>query len=261
MTPKVLVLTGFGINCDIETQHAFHLAGAIADRVHINDLIRGNKSILDYHILSFPGGFSFGDDIASGKVLANMIKYNIWDQIKEFIDDGKLIIGICNGFQAMVKMGLLPGYNDDQEVTLTFNDSGKFEDRWVHLKVNNRSKCAFTKSMESIYLPVRHGEGKFVVKDEKVLENLKRNNQIVLKYTDAEGNSAGYPHNPNGSIENIAAISDRTGRVFGMMPHPEAFLHRTNHPGWTREELPEEGAGLAIFRNAVEYIKDDFEVI
>lgn len=261
MTPKVLVLTGFGINCDIETRYAFELAGAGADRVHINDLINGNKKLSDYHILAFPGGFSFGDDIASGKVLANMIKYNIGDQIREFIDDGKLIIGICNGFQAMVKMGLLPGFKGDytnQEVTLTFNDSGRFEDRWVHLKVNKRSKCVFTKGSEDRYLPVRHGEGKFVVKDAQTLENLKRGNQIVYQYIDPEGKAAGYPYNPNGSIENIAAICDESGRIFGMMPHPEAFLHRTNHPGWTREELPEEGAGMAIFRNGVEYVRKNF---
>jgi phosphoribosylformylglycinamidine synthase len=258
MIPKVLVLTGYGINCDIETQHAFKLAGARAQRVHINDLINGKERLSDYHILAFPGGFSFGDDIASGKVLANMIKYNIGEQIQGFIDSGKLIIGICNGFQAMVKMGLLPGFNEDyatQEVTLTYNDSGRFEDRWVHLKANKISKCVFTKGIENIYLPVRHGEGKFVAKNPSVLEKLKIGNHIVFQYVDTEGKSAGYPHNPNGSVNNIAAICDKTGRVFGMMPHPEAFLHRTNHPGWTREELPEEGAGIAIFRNAVEYVK------
>ena len=261
MIPKALVLTGYGINCDMETRHAFELAGAMADRVHINDLINDKERLYDYHILAFPGGFSFGDDIASGKVLANMIKYNIGEQIQEFIDEGKLIIGICNGFQAMVKMGLLPGFNGNyaaREVTLTFNDSGRFEDRWVHLKANKISKCVFTEGIESIYLPVRHGEGKFVTKNPQVLEKLKKRNHIVFQYTDTEGRTAGYPHNPNGSVYNIAAICDETGRVFGMMPHPEAFQHMTNHPRWTREELPEEGAGVAIFRNAVDYIKKNF---
>ena len=185
-----------------------------------------------------------------------MVKYNIGEQIQEFIDSGKLILGICNGYQAMVKMGLLPGFNEDyatQEVTLTYNDSGRFEDRWVHLKANRTSKCVFTKGIENIYLPVRHGEGKFVTKNLQVLEKLKKGNHIVFQYVDTEGKSAGYPHNPNGSVNNIAAICNKTGRVFGMMPHPEAFQHRTNHPRWTREELPEEGAGIAIFRNAVEY--------
>ena len=262
MIPKVLVLTGYGINCDIETRHAFKLAGANAERVHINDLISEKERLADYHILAFPGGFSFGDDIASGKVLANMVKYNIGEQIQEFIDSGKLIIGICNGFQAMVKMGLLPGFNGDygtQEVTLTFNDSGRFEDRWVHLKANERSKCVFTKGIDNIYLPVRHGEGKFITKNPQVFAKLRKGNHIVFQYTDSQGNPAGYPHNPNGSIDNIAAICDETGRVFGMMPHPEAFQHRTNHPRWTREELPEEGAGIAIFRNAVVFVKDNLE--
>ena len=256
MTPKVLILTGYGINCDIETKHAFDLAGAQAERIHLTDLLDGSVKLSDYHILALPGGFSFGDDIASGKVLANMIKYNLGEQVQEFIEDGKLILGICNGFQAMVKMGLLPAFGGDhsrQDVTLTFNDSGRFENRWVHMKSSPGSKCVFTRGIENIYLPVRHGEGKFVVKDPHVLEKLKKNHQIVFRYVDKDGNPAGYPHNPNGSIDNIAAICDETGRVFGLMPHPEAFMHRTNHPAWTREELPEEGAGIAIFRNAVEY--------
>jgi phosphoribosylformylglycinamidine synthase len=259
MTPKVLVLTGYGINCDMETQHAFRLAGADAERVHLTDLTNGTRKLSEFHILAFPGGFSFGDDIASGKVLANMIKYNLGEQVREFIDAGNLIIGICNGFQAMVKMGLLPGLNGDyttQEVTLTFNDSGRFEDRWVHLRANRRTKCVFTKGLETIYLPVRHGEGKFVAKNPEVLARLKKGNNIVFQYTDSEGKLAGYPHNPNGSVDNIAGICDDTGRVFGMMPHPEAYQHRTNHPRWTREELPEEGAGVAIFRNAVEYVRE-----
>lgn len=255
MTPKVLVLTGYGINCDMEVKHAFDIAGGQADRIHLADLLNGSVKISDFQILALPGGFSFGDDIASGKVLANMIKYNLWGQLQEFIDAGKLVIGICNGFQAMVKMGMLPAFDGDyttQEVTLTFNDSGKFEDRWVHMQ-GTGSKCVFTKGIKSIYLPVRHGEGKFVVKNPQVLARLKKDNHIVFRYADSEGNFAGYPNNPNGSVDNIAGICDATGRVFGMMPHPEAFQHRTNHPAWTREELPEEGAGMAIFRNAVEY--------
>ncbi len=259
MTPKVLVLTGYGINCDMELAHAFELAGADAKRVHLTDLINGTRKLDEFHVLALPGGFSFGDDIASGKVLANMLKYNLGGQIQEFIHDGNLIIGICNGFQAMVKMGLLPAFDGDyaaQEVTLTFNDSGRFEDRWVHLKANKSSKCVFTKGIESIYLPVRHGEGKFVAKNPQTLARLKKGNQIVFQYVDSEGKLAGYPFNPNGSVDNIAGICDETGRVFGMMPHPEAFQHRTNHPRWTREELPEEGAGVAIFRNAVEYVRE-----
>ncbi len=261
MTPKALVLTGYGINCDMETHHAFKLAGAEAERVHLTDLLNGTRKLSEYHIFALPGGFSFGDDIASGKVLANVIKYNLGGQVEEFIDSGKLIIGICNGFQAMVKMGLLPGFDGDykkQEITLTFNDSGKFEDRWVHLKANQNSKCVFTSGIENIYLPVRHGEGKFVVRTPSVLNKLKRNSHVVFQYVDSSGNPAGYPWNPNGSIENIAGICDETGRVFGMMPHPEGFQHRTNHPAWTRLDLPEEGAGVKIFRNAVDYVRQNY---
>lgn len=260
MNPKALVLTGFGINCDMETQFAFKLAGAKAERVHLADLINGKHSLSEFQVMAFPGGFSFGDDIASGKVLANMVRYNLGDRIQEFISDGNLIIGICNGFQAMVKMGLLPAFDgnyEKQDVTLTFNDSGRFEDRWVHLKGSRNSRCVFTKDIDMIYLPVRHGEGKFVVKDDAVLQRLKSENHVAFRYVDKNGNSAGYASNPNGSVDNIAGICDKTGRVFGMMPHPEAFLHRTNHPAWTRENLPEEGAGVAIFRNAVEYVKEN----
>ncbi len=260
MAPRILVLTGYGINCDIETRHAFELAGGKAERIHLTDLLNGKVKLTDFHILALPGGFSFGDDIASGKVLANMISYHLGEQVQEFIGAGRLIIGICNGFQAMVKMGLLPAFHRDysvQDVTLTFNDSGRFEDRWVHLRNNAASKCVFTKGIKNIYLPVRHGEGKFVVKDPGVLAGLKKNQHIVFRYVDNEGNPAGYPYNPNGSVDSIAAICDETGRIFGMMPHPEAFTHRTNHPAWTRQDLPEEGEGMAIFRNAVEFAEEN----
>jgi len=260
MIPKVLILTGYGINCDYETQHAFNLVGAEARRVHINDIIDKIESLENYQILALPGGFSFGDDISSGKVLANKIKFNIFDQLQKFIEDGKLIIGICNGFQSMAKLGILPAFDGDykkQTVTLTFNDSGKFEDRWVYLKANPKSKCIFTKNINVIYLPVRHGEGKFVTTQEN-LQRIKRNNHIVFQYVDDKGNLAKYPWNPNGSLNNIAGICDKTGRIFGLMPHPEAFLYKTNHPRWTREKLDEEGMGVKMFRNAVEFIKEEF---
>jgi phosphoribosylformylglycinamidine synthase len=255
MVVKVLVLTGFGINCDLETQHAFRAVGADAERIHLNDIILGEKRLGDYEILAFPGGFSFGDDIASGKVLANKFKHHLKKELEEFVHSGKLVIGICNGFQALVKMGLLPALDGNyfsQQATLTFNDSGRFEDRWVWLKVNPASKCVFTKGIEKLYLPVRHGEGKFVA-DQRVLERLKKQGQVVAQYTDPEGKLAGYPWNPNGSLENIAGVCDETGRVYGMMPHPEAFNHFTNHPRWTRGEFSGEGMGIPVFRNAVEY--------
>lgn len=259
MKPRVLVLTGYGINCDYETEFGFKLAGAVAQRVHLNDIIDKRARLEDFQILALPGGFSFGDDIASGKVLANKLKYNLSQELHRFIDDGKLVIGICNGFQAMVRLGLLPAFEKNyglQVTTVTFNDSGRFEARWVHLKVNQNSPCIFTRGMEKIYLPVRHGEGKFIPKDEAVRQRLWSNNHVVLQYVDDKGSLADHPWNPNGSIDNIAGLCDETGRIFGIMPHPEAFIFKTNHPRWTRESL-DEGEGLAIFRNAVQWIKDN----
>jgi phosphoribosylformylglycinamidine synthase len=265
MKPRVLVLTGYGINCDYETEYAFNMSrvGGRAERVHVNDLIDdgvGSKALSDYDILAVPGGFSYGDDIAGGKVLANKLRHSLREQLDEFIEEGKLIIGICNGFQAMVKMGLLPALDrryGEQQITLTYNDSNKFEDRWVYLSVNPRSQCVFTKDIENLYLPVRHGEGKFLIGDDKVLARLKRRGQVVLRYVDEAGKPAGYPYNPNGSEDGIAGLCDPTGRIFGLMPHPEAYLFRTNHPRWTRERLPREGMGVAVFRNAVKYIKQN----
>lgn len=253
--PKVCVLTGFGINCDYETAHAFNLAGADAERVHLNDLIDGKKNLNDYHILVFPGGFSFGDDIASGKVLASKFKTHLWDDLKTFVDSGKLVMGICNGFQIITKMGLLPEPTGVQSATLTHNDSGQFEDRWVNLSVNKKSPCVFTKGMDKIPLPIRHGEGKFIARDAIMLRELEKQNLVVLRYADSNGRQTQkYPENPNGSINAIAGVCDKTGRIFGLMPHPEAFCHPTNHPQWTRAKtLPKDGAGLQIFKNAVNY--------
>jgi len=256
--PKVSILYGYGINCDNETQYGFELAGAEAEKVHVNQLISGERKLRDYQILAIPGGFSFGDDIGAGKVLATKIKYNLAAEFSEFIKKGKLIIGICNGFQVLVKLGILPGFNgnyDRQEVTLTFNDSGRFEDRWVCLKINQKSKCIWTRGIERLYLPARHGEGKFVSREEKIRERLISQNRIVAQYMDDKGNLAGYPWNPNGSELNIAGICDETGRIFGLMPHPEAFLFPQNHPRWTREKI-QEGEGLKIFKNAINFVKN-----
>jgi phosphoribosylformylglycinamidine synthase I len=254
---KVIVLRTAGTNCDYETVHAFQLAGAEVDRVHINQLIRGEKELSPYQILALPGGFAYGDDIAAGKILANELKYKLRDSVEKFIADGKLMIGICNGFQVMVKAGLLPGFNgisDFQETTLYTNDSGNFECRWVYLKAVENSKCIFTKNIKPIiYLPVAHGEGKFTTTGENILDKLENNGQVVFEYVDADGNFAGYPWNPNGSDRNIAGICDASGRIFGMMPHPERFVSKYNHPRWTREKLDDEGDGLNIFKNAVEY--------
>lgn len=257
MSVKAIVLTGYGINCDGETQSALRRAGADARRVHLNDLI-GDVSQLDAaQILAVPGGFSFGDDVASGRILANRLRYRLGDPLNKFLADGKLMIGICNGFQVMVKMGVLPMFDGEfvQEVTLTNNDSGRFENRWIKLKTEPGTVCIWLKDIEGLPLPIRHGEGKFIAADDATMARLEANGQIALRYVRPDGAPANgeFPYNPNGAQADIAGICDPTGRVFGLMPHPEAYVDRTNHPRWTREDLPEEGAGLQVFRNAVEY--------
>jgi len=258
--PRALVLTGYGINCDYETAHAFNLpsVGGEGVRVHLNDLIAAPQMLRDYQLFVIPGGFSFGDDIAAGKVLAVKLRARLLDPLHEFVTRGRLVMGICNGFQSLVKLGLLPNLQGacEQDVTLTFNDSGRFEDRWVHLAVSPASTCVFTTGMNRVYLPVRHGEGKFVPRDAATLTQLTEAGCIVLRYVDPLGRPASYPWNPNGSVQDVAGVCDPTGRVFGLMPHPEAYLHFTNHPRWTREPVPAEGMGVQIFRNAVTYVNE-----
>jgi len=263
--PRALVLTGYGINCDRETAFAFHACGAQAVRVHVNDLIDGHDRLADYQILAFPGGFSFGDDIASGKVLANKVKTHLADALDRFVAGGGLVLGICNGFQVMVKYGLLgaaSGAGRAQAATLTYNDSNRYEDRWVHLNAEGE-RCVFTRGIRRLYLPVAHGEGKFVA-DRAALEDLEAAGCVALRYADEGGGPAHlrFPWNPNGSLNDIAGICDPTGRIFGMMPHPERHLHFTHHPLWTRRKdravregvpLAEEGDGMRIFQNAVDY--------
>lgn len=242
---RVIVLRTAGTNCDNETAAAFKIAGSVSELVHINELARGEKFLKNFQILAIPGGFTYGDDIASGKILANEIKYKLNEDLKNFINSGKLVIGICNGFQVLVKAGILPGINKGAiESTLSFNDSGSFIDKWVELEPGG--KCVWTKGLkETIYLPIAHGEGKFIPKNSDILNQLRKNEQIVFKYAD----------NPNGSIDNIAGICDTTGRVLGLMPHPERHILGTQHPRWTREGLKERGDGFAIFKNGVDYVK------
>lgn len=261
--PKAIIVRTAGTNCDVETAFAFESAGAKTELVHINRLINNEKRITDYSILAIPGGFSYGDDIASGKILANEIRYKLKDGLKKFIKSGKIIIGICNGFQVLVKAGLLPNLNDDFktiEASLSLNDSAKFEDRWVYLRNesagNTTIKCMWVKDVkEIIYLPIAHGEGKFIPKNTAALKKLSQNEQIVFRYCNKNGIKDGYPWNPNGSVEDIAGICDKSGRVFGLMPHPERHIHFTQHPFWTREPKRQEGDGLKIFRNGVEFVK------
>ncbi len=254
--PKVIVLRTAGTNCDKETVFAFQKSGADVELVHINSLLRKENNLESFQILALPGGFSYGDDVAAGKILANELRFKLGQDIKKFISQGKLIIGICNGFQILVKAGILPGNdNFSQEASLTLNDSAKFEDRWIYLK-RPKDKCVWTKNFpEIIYLPVAHGEGKFVVKDNSVLKKIQQNNQVVFKYCDEKGKSAGYPANPNGSIDDIAGICDNTGRILGLMPHPERHFLKEQHPRWIRDGKSKFGDGAAIFQNGIEYVK------
>jgi phosphoribosylformylglycinamidine synthase subunit PurQ / glutaminase len=265
---KVLLLSGYGINCEAETANAFTLAGGSPTIVHINDLITGKEKMSDYQILVFPGGFSYGDDTGAGNAYANKIKNNLWEDIKQFISDEKLIIGICNGFQIMTEIGLFPlegmEYGDEVNFLLP-NTTNRYICRWTNLKENN-SKCVFTKGIEKVFIPVAHGEGRFFCSEE-TLAKLKANNQIVFTYCDSEGNPANgnSPENPNGSFADIAAICDKTGRVMGMMPHPERALYSFNRPDYhlIKELARRDGSEIAdidefnfrIFKNAVEYFK------
>lgn len=254
MTPKVLIVRTAGTNCDVETAYAFELAGAHAQQVYIDEVKK--KNILNYQIIVLPGGFTYGDDIAGGKILANEIKYKLRDNFMEFIERRNLIIGICNGFQVLVKCGILPGFDnyfEKQSVSLITNDSERFEDRWVFLKIENE-RSIFTKGMKSIItLPVAHAEGKFVVKNDNILKKIQKH--IVFQYVDKNGKKSGYPVNPNGSVLDIAGITDTSGRILGLMPHPERHITRLQHPHHTREKLDRTGDGLHIFKNAVDYFK------
>ena len=257
---KALVITGFGLNCERETAAAFELAGATAEQVHLNDLIAGKRTLAEFHILAFIGGFSFGDHLGSGTVFANRVKFHLRDQLEKFVADGKLVIGICNGFQTLTRLGMLPALDGDyftQTVALAHNDCGTFRDDWCRLKVNPACPCVFTRGMDLIRLPLRHGEGKFVA-DAPTLAAIESRDLVAVRYADAGGNPATeFPENPNGSLNSIAGICDPTGRVFGLMPHPEAFLSPYNAPDWTvaRDEkrLPEKGDGVTFFENAVRF--------
>jgi phosphoribosylformylglycinamidine synthase I len=250
---KILMLRGPGTNRDIDTRTAFLQCGAEVDNALVGEIVRGEKRLMDYQVLVVPGGFTYGDDISAGKIMANEIKLKLGDDINKFVLEGRLVLGICNGFQVLVKTGILPGIKSKsaQPVTLTNNDSGKFECRWVYLKINEKSPCVFTKGMDMVYVPIAHGEGKLVA-EPGVAEKLN----IAVQYVDEKGKTgAGYPYNPNGSIKDIAGICDASGRIFGLMPHPEDFIRWTQHPRWTRETPRQDQYGLQIFQNAVAWVK------
>jgi phosphoribosylformylglycinamidine synthase len=269
--PRVCILRSAGTNCDAETAFAFSSLGCETELVHVNKLVEGKKSLAEFHILALPGGFTYGDDIAAGKVLANELRFKLTRPLREFITAGKLVIGICNGFQILVKSGFLPGSESlEQEASLIINDSGSFQDRWVYLKpekpagsrAGKQAECVWTKDLPPvIYLPIAHGEGKFVVRDETVLKRLTQNGQVVFRYCTQEGELKGA--NPNGSIGNIAGICDPTGRVLGLMPHPERHMGPMQHPRWELSRDParkgqKAGDGFFIIWNGVEYVRKVF---
>ena len=268
-TVRALVLTGFGINCQDEMAAAYRLAGAEADIVHFNELLSGRKSILGYDVINFPGGFSFGDDLGAGKALANKMRFcklgngrTLLDEISDHLKAGGFVFGVCNGFQILVKSGLLPNVsgNFEQEVSLIVNDSGHFEDRWVHCVAGKPARTPFLNGIGVMALPVRHKEGKLVVRDDAIRAAILDKGLCALRYCDAAGNVATeYPALPNGAEFSCAALTDPSGRVLGMMPHPEAYLSIYNHPDWARRREAaggnEEGEGQRLFRNIIEHIR------
>jgi len=258
MAVRALVLRTAGINCDAETEFAWQQAGARADRIHVNRLIEDPRRLMEYQVLTIPGGFSHGDDIAAGKILANQLVHHLADVVQEFLAAGRLVLGICNGFQVLVKCGLLPGSPDGrptltQTATLTSNDSGLFVDRWVRLRTDT-DRCPFLAGGETLDLPVAHGEGKFIPGDASPLAHLEAAGQVALRYVGPDGrDGAGHPWNPNGSVGDVAGLCDPTGRVLGLMPHPERHVLPWHHPQWTRRPPKDAGDGLALFRRGVAY--------
>ncbi len=263
--PKALVLSGLGINCEEETKFAFELAGAQADVIHVNDLIADKSKLKNYEILAFPGGFSFGDDTGSGRAFANLIRNHLLSEIQEFIKGDKLIIGICNGFQVLCNLGLLPG-------ALVHNDGARFLDRWVDIKVQGNSP--WLQGLESLSLPIAHGEGKFYA-DTQSISRIKsefddfNTKSSLLTYTQGEiTKREGLPANPNGSMADIAGLTSKDGKILGLMPHPERaiFFHHLPHWTYLREEyrrsskpVPEYGPGLVVFQNAVKYFSESLK--
>jgi len=252
--PKALILRTAGTNCDVETAYALETAGAVSDRVHVNRLAEGSVRLDPYAVLAIPGGFSYGDDVAAGKILAVELIARLGEALRRFVEKGGLVIGICNGFQVLVKTGLLPGASYPAgAATLTDNDSRRFYDNWVHLRLLP-SRSLWTLGIgQVIRLPVAHGEGKFVARDKEVLDRIAAGAQVALQYCDAGGAAAeSFPANPNGSELSIAGLADETGQVLGLMPHPERYVFGRQSPDWTRaESAPEWGDGLRLFKNAV----------
>ena len=275
-TPRVCVLRAPGTNCDPETAHAFELCGAKAERVHLLRILENPASLADFQALCIPGGFSYGDDIGAGVIFSSHLRGRLSDALQQFLTADKLVLGICNGFQTLLKSGILPdgaaGISADSDVerdaTLTWNDNGRYTSLWVNLASLSQNNV-FLRGIDQIEMPLAHAEGRLVVRDPAILDSWRQNGQVALCYRTSRKDSGeeptggdsgrwlteklNYPENPNGSFANIAGLGDASGRVLGLMPHPERFIHATQHPEWTRRKLRGEGDGLKLFRNAVEY--------
>jgi len=256
--PSVLILTGHGLNCEAESAFAWERAGARVELAHFNDVLAEPRRLHDHAALMFIGGFSYGDHMGSGHVFALRARHRLREDLQQFIEAGKLVLGVCNGFQILVKLGLLPGLDNEYFTpcaALLPNDGGAFQNFWVRVRFEERSPCVFTRGLEFMDLPIRHGEGKFFAAP-AVLEKIESGGGVTCRYVDpATGEPAkAFPHNPNGSINAIAGLCDPTGRVFGLMPHPESFLYGENHPLWRRGATRHEGDGMKIFRNAAGFL-------
>jgi phosphoribosylformylglycinamidine synthase len=260
---RVLILTGLGLNCERETEAAFRLAGASPERVHLTELLDGRGARLaEFPIVAFIGGFAFGDHLGAGSVFANRIRWRVYGPLAEFIERGGLALGICNGFQTLVRLGLLPGIDGDYRTpraTLAPNDRLGYRDAWVRLGFEARSPCVWTRGLAEMDLPARHGEGKFLTESPSVFARLEAAGQIVARYLDPAGRpTLDWPHNPNGSPGAVAGVCDPSGRLFGLMPHPDAYLYAFHHPHWRRRSVEgiadTEGAGVAVFRNGVDWV-------
>ncbi len=252
---RALLIRGPGTNCEIETAHVWKQAGAVARAVHVHALIEHPQWLLDAHILTIPGGFCYGDDIAAGKIMACELRLRLADALQNFVAAGKLVLGICNGFQVLVKTGLLPGpVVGESQVTLTLNNSGRYEDRWVHLKPST-TRCKFIDGDALLHAPVAHAEGRIVTHNEASLRTLADGGYVAYRYVDERGQPQDYPVNPNGSIDSIAGLTDHTGQVLGLMPHPERNSHFTHHPLWTRLTRDRQPDGMRLFQTAVNVMR------
>ncbi len=250
--PRVLVLRAPGSNCDGELKFAFELAGGRADLVHVNRLRENAGLLTRYQILAIPGGFTYGDDVAAGKILAVILQHFLADALRQFRDRERLILGICNGFQVLLKAGILltPDVDDGPLATLTQNEPPGFQDRWVWLEAKP-GRCVFLQGIDRLFVPIAHGEGRLVCREQWILRGLEQSRQVVLRYAGVSDRPD--LRNPNGSQGDVAGLCDTTGRVLGLMPHPERHVLPTQHPHWTRQGLATEGDGLRLFRNAIEF--------